>query len=198
MLPLPEGWIKRYDPIHNHHYWVDTSGVPPRTTWVHPYEIEQSPLNHADTGPVRKRPDRKLSGPPPPYREKAESELGASEHTKQSGIQTKRERRHSFSGGKPSVSLLNRGFFGRFKGKVIGTKEERGEHKRAKQMERERHADMLFRESYLRQQECRGTAPYHRSYWGCTSEDAYPTIYLPPPGPPPRGLGIKDTSRQCQ
>jgi len=170
---------------------VDTRTVPPRATWVHPYAYadEQSPQN-PEIGPADKLSGCELTDPPP-YREKP-------------------ERRHSFSDGKQSASLLlpniafpdksmpdlndhphyeKRGFFAMLKDKVITVKEEREERKRTEQLQRERHADMLLRQSYLRQQLYCGNAPYHRSYYGCTAADAYPTTYPPPPGPPtPYGL----------
>ncbi|KAG1716010.1 hypothetical protein ID866_1175 [Astraeus odoratus] len=184
-LPLPDGWIEKYDPIHQHNYWVDTRTIPPRATWVHPYGDDQSFERHPD---IDQRPNRK-SSEPPPYREKP-------------------ERRHSFDGGclYPPLSRTEfaghsaedvnahsqdrrRGFFGRLKDKVIGTKEEREERRRMEQAERERYANMLLRASYLRQQQYRGNAPYHRSYWACTPANAYPVTYAPPPGPPtPHGL----------
>lgn len=173
---------------------VDTRTVPPRATWVHPYADEQLPQN-PEIGPADELSGWELTDPPP-YREKP-------------------ERRHSFSDGKQSASLLlpdiafldksmpdlndhphfkKRGFFGILKDKVITIKEGREERKIAERLERERHVDMLFRQSYLRQQLYCGNAPYHRSYYGCTSADAYPTNYPPPPGPPTpfglsRGLG---------
>lgn len=164
---------------------VDTMVVPPRATWVHPCEDEKF-LQNLESNSVE---NRELSDPPP-YREKP-------------------ERRHSFGGEKHSGSLLlpiatfpdnsmpdlhdhsqsKRGFFGKLKDTVMSLKEEIEERKRVEQMERERRADMLLRQSYLRQQQYRGSAPYHRSYYGCTSASAYPDNYPPPPGPPgPSGV----------
>jgi len=36
--PLPEGWIRQWDPESKHHFYVDTKANPPRTIWNHPYE----------------------------------------------------------------------------------------------------------------------------------------------------------------
>jgi len=39
--PLPEGWVRSYDPENEHQFFVDTTKDPPRSTWVHPYDDEE-------------------------------------------------------------------------------------------------------------------------------------------------------------
>ena len=36
--PLPEGWVRSYDPENDHHFYVDTKSDPPRSIWQHPYD----------------------------------------------------------------------------------------------------------------------------------------------------------------
>lgn len=36
--PLPEGWIRQFDPVEQHQFFVDTRANPPRSIWVHPYD----------------------------------------------------------------------------------------------------------------------------------------------------------------
>lgn len=36
--PLPQGWIRQYDPDNHHQYFVDTTHEPPRSIWHHPYD----------------------------------------------------------------------------------------------------------------------------------------------------------------
>ncbi|RMD40928.1 hypothetical protein DV735_g4202, partial [Chaetothyriales sp. CBS 134920] len=36
--PLPEGWIRLFDPKENHQFFVDTRASPPRSIWQHPYD----------------------------------------------------------------------------------------------------------------------------------------------------------------
>ncbi|PSN64396.1 hypothetical protein BS50DRAFT_72795 [Corynespora cassiicola Philippines] len=36
--PLPPGWIRTFDPIEQHQFFVDTRANPPRSIWVHPYD----------------------------------------------------------------------------------------------------------------------------------------------------------------
>lgn len=85
---------------------VDTKATPPRSIWVHPYEDEQYLKEHPE-----KRDSLK---PPPPYEEDS--------------------RRHSWNGNASSSQAAasgskskdhDRGAFGKFKDKLIGTKEER-------------------------------------------------------------------------
>ncbi|KAL8932550.1 MAG: hypothetical protein Q9216_006786, partial [Gyalolechia sp. 2 TL-2023] len=36
--PLPQGWIRQYDPDNQHQFFVDTTREPPRSIWHHPYD----------------------------------------------------------------------------------------------------------------------------------------------------------------
>ncbi|RMZ79689.1 hypothetical protein DV738_g3236, partial [Chaetothyriales sp. CBS 135597] len=36
--PLPEGWIRLFDPKENHQFFVDTRANPPRSIWQHPHD----------------------------------------------------------------------------------------------------------------------------------------------------------------
>ena len=38
--PLPEGWVRSYDPENDHQFFVDTTADPPRSIWQHPYDDE--------------------------------------------------------------------------------------------------------------------------------------------------------------
>jgi len=50
--PLPQGWVRSYDPQNNHQFFVDTSSEPPKSTWHHPYDDEQY-MNNLD--PVERK-----------------------------------------------------------------------------------------------------------------------------------------------
>lgn len=39
--PVPEGWVRQFDPKTTHQYYVDTRATPPRSVWHHPYDDEQ-------------------------------------------------------------------------------------------------------------------------------------------------------------
>lgn len=36
--PLPEGWIRAWDPSNQHQFFVDTRTNPPRSVWTHPHD----------------------------------------------------------------------------------------------------------------------------------------------------------------
>lgn len=36
--PLPPGWIRQFDAIEQHQFFVDTKADPPRSIWTHPYD----------------------------------------------------------------------------------------------------------------------------------------------------------------
>lgn len=35
---LPPGWIRQFDPVEQHQFFVDTKASPPRSIWTHPYD----------------------------------------------------------------------------------------------------------------------------------------------------------------
>jgi len=39
--PLPEGWVRTYDPKTNHQFFVDTTKEPPKSMWHHPYDDDE-------------------------------------------------------------------------------------------------------------------------------------------------------------
>ncbi|KAK4450226.1 hypothetical protein QBC34DRAFT_448282 [Podospora aff. communis PSN243] len=41
LRPLPEGWVRTFDPATHHQFFVDTKADPPRSIWHHPYDDEQ-------------------------------------------------------------------------------------------------------------------------------------------------------------
>ena len=36
--PLPEGWVRQWDPTSHHNFYVDTKANPPRSIWSHPFD----------------------------------------------------------------------------------------------------------------------------------------------------------------
>ncbi|KAL8696529.1 MAG: hypothetical protein Q9201_007614 [Fulgogasparrea decipioides] len=39
--PLPQGWVRQYDPQNHHQFFVDTTREPPRSIWHHPYDDDE-------------------------------------------------------------------------------------------------------------------------------------------------------------
>ncbi|PWN40455.1 hypothetical protein IE81DRAFT_325566 [Ceraceosorus guamensis] len=62
--PLPQGWVRQYDPRNRHHFYVDTTVNPPRSIWEHPLDDEQ--YKNAHRGKGSKEPEvlasKRLSG----------------------------------------------------------------------------------------------------------------------------------------
>ncbi|TBU48211.1 hypothetical protein BD309DRAFT_912499 [Dichomitus squalens] len=200
--PLPDGWIREFDPKSKHPFWVDTQAKPPRSIWVHPFEDEQFLAEHPD---IRDRlAAERPSEQPPPYT----------------------PRRHSFSGSSASGSRLvpparsdaigtsyshpgtpvagqsqhSRGFFGKLKDKAIGTKEEREARRRAEDEENKRYLAELQKRrqqraqmspslgSYSRYPQYGGSSSYGQSYGGGYSQPMYAA-----PAGSPFGLGGRRT-----
>jgi len=38
--PLPQGWVRQFDPKSQHQFYVDTTKNPPKSIWHHPYDDE--------------------------------------------------------------------------------------------------------------------------------------------------------------
>lgn len=141
--PLPDGWVREFDPTSKHPFWVraarstgdagsyagsveqvDTKAQPPRSVWVHPYEDEQFLREHPD---VRDRLAQDgPSGAPPPYSPRRHS-YGGSPSDSHLGVPDRSDamRTSHSQPGTPNPGQPHRGFFGKLKDKTIGTKEER-------------------------------------------------------------------------
>ena len=39
--PLPDGWVRQFDPKTSHQFYVDTGVKPPRSIWHHPYDDQK-------------------------------------------------------------------------------------------------------------------------------------------------------------
>ncbi|KAI0639809.1 hypothetical protein C8Q77DRAFT_1083006 [Trametes polyzona] len=142
--PLPDGWVREYDPNTKHPFWVDTKARPPRSIWVHPYEDEQFLREHPDVRDRLARDRRETpSEAPPPYSPRRHSYHGASSGSQSHLNVPGNERRNAHSQpGTPAVDRNQRSFFGKLKDKAIGTKEER---------EAKREAERRREEQYMRQ-----------------------------------------------
>ncbi|KAK8062326.1 hypothetical protein PG997_014423 [Apiospora hydei] len=49
--PLPDGWVRTFDPENHHQFFVDIRADPPRSIWHHPYDDEQ----YLNSLPVQER-----------------------------------------------------------------------------------------------------------------------------------------------
>ncbi|KAI1793953.1 hypothetical protein LXA43DRAFT_884674 [Ganoderma leucocontextum] len=151
--PLPDGWVREFDPKANHPFWVDTNVEPPRSIWVHPYEDEQFLREHPD---IRERLARGLrpGDQPPPYTPRRHSFSGSSPTSASAAhfpvpVRENVTRTSQSQPQTPKSSQQRKGFFDKLKDKAIGTKEER-EARHREEEQRQRHLAEMRRQ---RQQE---------------------------------------------
>ncbi|KAG8888595.1 hypothetical protein FRB98_007359 [Tulasnella sp. 332] len=190
--PLPEGWCIIfgswvYEMVDDRawmHFQVDTRAHPPRSIWVHPFEDPQWQQEHRAAANARPPP-----GPPP----KPQSQSPTSPDSK-----LRKDRPpEKDGGGQSSTSGSNekRGFFGKIKDDLVGTKEERAaaKEKRAQQereyqarmaqQQREQQARYMERRRLMAEQAASQQARYPNSplysNYGFQGQPVYPT----PQGP---------------
>ncbi|KLO17071.1 hypothetical protein SCHPADRAFT_188013 [Schizopora paradoxa] len=133
--PLPYGWVKQWNSDYAQHFYVrfaevgvakrymrtdcnhqvDTKADPPRSIWVHPLDDEQYLKGHPEAREKSPSPYRPPAGPPPPG---ASSSAASTSSSRGDELRNRMERDKDKGGEK-------RGFLGKIKDSVIGTKEER-------------------------------------------------------------------------
>ncbi|KAI0800867.1 hypothetical protein C8Q74DRAFT_1364538 [Fomes fomentarius] len=149
--PLPDGWVREFDPTLKHPFWVDTTAQPPRSIWVHPYEDEQFLREHPD---VRDRLAQDgPSGAPPPYSPRRHS-YGGSPSDSHLGVPHRSDalRTSHSQPGTPNPGQPHRGFFGKLKDKAIGTKEEREARRQEEKRREELYMQQMAEQRRLRQE----------------------------------------------
>jgi len=161
--PLPEGWIRQFDRNNAHHFYVDTRADPPRSIWHHPFDDEQWTREHAQRAPP--------PGPPPGSSEKGAKPAG------ENGTPP----RSPSAAQASSSKAQNRGFLGKIKDELIGTKEEREAAKQRKlQAEREMQQRYLERRRLLAQQAASQQAySPNSSLYNSYGYQDYPTYAAP-------------------
>lgn len=148
--PLPEGWIRQFDPSEEHQFFVDTKADPPRSIWHHPYDDEQylSTLSSEERERIQEEERLRMGDHPPvtPTSIKGSEKIG-SQSTGASYFPEELPPRASVSG---STASKGKSSFGdRLKEKVTGmSKEERAKERQVReQQEREYYqAHQRFRQ----------------------------------------------------
>lgn len=46
LRPLPQGWVREFDPETEHQFFVDTNSPGPRTIWKHPFDDDEYLSSH--------------------------------------------------------------------------------------------------------------------------------------------------------
>ncbi|KAG9050556.1 hypothetical protein FS837_004413 [Tulasnella sp. UAMH 9824] len=183
--PLPDGWIRQFDPGSAHHFYVDTRGTPPRSIWVHPLDDEQYRREN-NLPPLSPRP-------PPSPKGGSPSRLPQDEKAKLRDDEKSAAATSSSSAGAgPSTQQTkgkehDRGFFGKMKDNIIGTKEEREERKRRKAEEEERMQREYLERRRILMEQARLHDQQRRQYYALNGPLGragyqYGSSYAPPPG----------------
>ena len=183
--PLPQGWIRQYDPQNHHQYFVNTNVEPPTSIWHHPYDDEQF-MNNLD--PAERRRVQNLQRVP----SQADIEAESSDDDGEGG----KQHHHSSRPGAVSAELPPResqpkgaSKFGRkMKDKLTGSTHEQREAQRIKRAEEERKAYQRHME--LRQAMSRAAQTGQPQFIGKDRNGK--DLFLEPPqgmGPPPGAYG---------
>lgn len=149
-LPLPQGWIRQFDPASNHHFYVDTLATPPRSIWIHPYNDPDFIASIPDTDS-----DHHVSSSDPASSAEAEKHRLQQQHLRADARAKYADSRadtssSSIAGSSSSHAGSSKLSLGeRIKNKIAGgTKEERAQ-KKAERAKREQEAY----QDYLRRRE---------------------------------------------
>ncbi|OCT52680.1 WW/Rsp5/WWP [Cladophialophora carrionii] len=189
--PLPEGWVRQYDPKENHQFFVNTKVDPPKSYWEHPLDIpdvvntlsseererlqaeEDKLRRHSDHSPAHSVDHSEEEHYPP---ELPARPTGSKEHTTQ-----------------------KKSFGEKFKDKVTGSTHDERVRDRARRAEEERQyyeAHMKLRRA-MQQAQITGQPQFF-----ARDRDGK-NIYIEPPGGPgygyggygPQGYGINPYAR---
>ena len=194
--PLPEGWVRTFDPVEQHQFFVDITKDPPRSIWVHPYDD-----------------DEYLRSLPSEERERIEQEsLNKGNHTSKADIAAAHtddeDDDHPHASASSSSAIPhdlpprdgkgkgredNRSFGRKFKDKVTGMTHEQREEERRSRAQREQ--EMYERHMRIRQAMARAQQTGQPQFVGKDSDGK--DVYIEPPmyqapygGYPGRGYGV--------
>lgn len=131
--PLPQGWVRTFDPSTSHQFFVDTTKEPPRSIWTHPYDDEQylSSLPRAERERIEQEPTMF-------HRHPSQADIMA-EHTDEED-----DREHHAPAVAPGGDLPPRpqklSLGRKIKDKMTGTTHDQREKERQRRAEAERQA----------------------------------------------------------
>ncbi|KAK7999166.1 hypothetical protein PG991_014841 [Apiospora marii] len=123
--PLPDGWVRTFDPENNHQFFVDIRADPPRSIWHHPYDDEQ----YLNSLPVQER--ERLGGI---TRHPSKEDIAAETTDEEEG--DSHHAAASSSTQQPQASKP-RSFGRKMKDKITGTTHEERDAERSRRQQRE-------------------------------------------------------------
>ena len=169
--PLPEGWVRQYDPKENHQFFVNIKADPPKSYWEHPLDIPEvvNSLGSEERERLQDEENR--------LRKQAPHSPDHSED----------ERSHPSLPARPSTTqaATKKSFGERLKDKVTGTTHEERVRDRARREAEEKE----YYEAHLklRQAMQRAEATGQPQFFAKDKDGK--DIFIEPPGGPGYGYG---------
>ncbi|PVH97296.1 hypothetical protein DM02DRAFT_533552 [Periconia macrospinosa] len=138
--PLPEGWVRSFDPESQHQFFVDTRQDPPRSIWTHPYD---DPEYLSTLSPEERKEHARM------HRTQSIDDIAADSSDDDDGPSNTFKQPHRAGAGSVPATLPDRGepaptgfhkFTRKMKDKITGTTHQEREAQRAQRAEQERRA----------------------------------------------------------
>lgn len=183
--PLPEGWVRQYDPKENHQFFVNTKEDPPKSYWEHPLDIPEvvKSLSTEERERLQEEENR--------LRKHADH---SAEHSEEEHYPPELPARPAGSKAPAAPAGQKKSFGEKLKDKVTGTTHDERVRDRAARAEEERQyyeAHMKLRQA-MQQAQITGQPQFF------AKDRDGKNIYVEPPGGPgygyggygPRGYGV--------
>lgn len=178
--PLPEGWVRTYDPEHEHQFFVDTTKDPPRSVWVHPYDDDEYLSSLTSEERERIQEESMHRGHPPSKADIMAAHSDEEDHYEPASASSAPGELPPRPEGK-GKGRDDRSFGRKWKDKITGTTHEEREQERRQRAERERQ--MYERHQRVRRAMGEAARTGQPQYIGKDGDGK--DIYVEPPAPPP-------------
>lgn len=169
--PLPEGWIRQYDPKENHQFFVNTKTNPPQSYWEHPLDVPEvlKSLSTEERERLQEEEDKMRK------------------RTRQSAEHSEDDSHFPPLPERPSASQAaqKKSFGEKFKDKVTGTTHDERVRDRARREEEERQ----YYEAHIKLRQAMQRAQMTGQPQFFAKDRDGRNIYIEPPGGPGYGYG---------
>lgn len=188
--PLPDGWVRSFDPQAKHQYFVDTKVDPPRAIWHHPFDDE----DYMDSVSPEERQRIKRLARHPSHHDVA-AETTDEEDDSHKHLHSDANHHGAASGSGATTSQPKRSLGRKMKDKLTGTTHDERASERRQREEMER--DQLRQHQVFRQGLARAIETGQPQLLG--EDDSGMEVYLEPPGSKFSGVqGVKRLSPYMQ
>ncbi|KIW99237.1 uncharacterized protein Z519_00900 [Cladophialophora bantiana CBS 173.52] len=171
--PLPEGWVRQYDPKENHQFFVNTNVDPPKSYWEHPLDIPEvlKSLSSEERERLQEEEDR--------MRKQA---AHTPDHSEDEHFPPELPARPSSS---QQAAAQKKSFGEKLKDKVTGTTHEERVRSRAQRAEEERQ----YYEAHIKLRQAMQRAQMTGQPQFFAKDRDGKNVYIEPPGGPGYGYG---------